>query len=114
MYFDTLLPKFRSLNGNTCAQLFTDTEFISLYPSKSKVEAGGCLNKFIDDIVIPMNMRFDHAAEFLGAGNELMKSIKNHSINWNVSEPYSHWQNCAEDGIKRIKLIWNSTMQRIV
>ena len=28
MYFDTLLPKFRSLNGNTFAQLFTDTEFI--------------------------------------------------------------------------------------
>ena len=32
IYFDTLFPKFISLNGNTCAQLFTDTEFISLHP----------------------------------------------------------------------------------
>ena len=64
IYFDTLLPKFRSLNRNTCAQLFTDTEFISLHPSNSKAEAGNCLDNFIDDIVIPMNMCFDHDAEF--------------------------------------------------
>ena len=59
MYFDTLFPKFRSLNGNTRAQLLSDTEFISLHPSKSKAESGKCLNTFIDDIGIPMNMRFD-------------------------------------------------------
>ena len=48
--FDTLFPKFRSVNGNTCAQLFTDTEFISLHSSNSKVEAGNCLDEVIDDI----------------------------------------------------------------
>ena len=49
-------------------QLFLDTEFISLHPSKSKAEAGNCLNKFIDDLGIIMNMRFDHAADLLGEG----------------------------------------------
>ena len=112
MYFDTLFPKFRSLNGNTCAQLFTYTEFISLYPSKSKEEAENCLNKFIDDIGIPMNMRFDHAAYFLGEGNEFMKRVNKRSINRNINEPYSHWQNRAEDGIKRFTLIQKITMQR--
>ena len=61
MYFDTLFPKCRSLNGNTHEQLFTDTEFISLHPSKSKAEAGNFLNVFIGNIGIPMNTRFDHA-----------------------------------------------------
>ena len=112
MYFDTLFPTFRSLNGNTCAQLFTDTKFISLHPSKSKAEAGNCLNKFINDIGIPMNMRFDHAAEFLGEGTEFMKRIKKHSINWNVTEHYSCCQNREEDGIKQIKIRWRSTMRR--
>ena len=82
-----------------CAHLFTDTEFISLHPSKSKAEAGYFLNKFIDDIWNPINMRFDHATDFLGAGTEFIKRIKKHSINSNVTEPYSHWQNLAEDGI---------------
>ena len=100
MYLNILFPKFRSLNGNTCAQIFTDTEFISLNPSKSKAEEGNGLTNFTDDIIIPMNMRFDHAAEFLGERTEFMKSINKHSINWNVTEPYSHWQNRTEDGIK--------------
>ena len=112
IYFDTLFPKFRALNGNTCVQLFTDTEFIRLQPSKSKAEAGNCLNYFIYDIRIPMNMNFDHFAELLGERNELMKSIKKHYINWNVTELCSHWKNRAQDGIKRNKLIWKSTMQR--
>ena len=81
IYFDTLFPKIRSLNVKKCAQLFTDTEFISLHPSKSMAEAGNCLNEFIDDIRMPMNMHFDHAVEFLGEGTELMNSIKKHYIN---------------------------------
>ena len=68
MYFDTLFPKFRSLNGNTCAQLFTDTTFISLHPTKLKAEAGNFINKFIDDIGILMNIGIDHAAWFLREG----------------------------------------------
>ena len=105
MYFDRLFPKFSSLNGNSYAQLFTDTEFISLHPSKSKAEAANGLNEFIDDIRIPMNMRFDHAVEFLGEVTEFMESINKDYINWNVTKPYSHWQNRAEYGIKLIKLI---------
>ena len=54
---------------------------MSLYPSTSKAEDGNVLNDFIGDIIIPMHMRFDHAAEFLGKGIEFMKSIKKQSIN---------------------------------
>ena len=112
MYFDTLFPKFISLNRDTCAHLFNDTEFIIFCPSKSKAEGENCLNEFIDYIRIPMNRRFYHAAELLGKGTESMKSIRKHSINWNVTEPYNHLQNQAEAVIKRIKLMWKSTMQR--
>ena len=64
MYFDTLFPELISLNGNTCVQLFTDTEFIILHPSKSKAEARNFHNEFIDDNGTPMNMCLDHAANF--------------------------------------------------
>ena len=64
--FDTIFPKFRLVNGNTCAQLFTDTEFISLHSSKSMAEAGNCLNEFINDKEIPMNIQFYYASKFLG------------------------------------------------
>ena len=53
-------------------------------------EAGDCLNELIDDIGIPMNLRFDHAAQVSGPKTEFMKSIKRYDINWNVTEPYSH------------------------
>ena len=81
MYTDTLFSKFKSLNGTTCTQLFNDTELIRLHPSKSKADARECLNEFIDDIGIPINVRFDHASEQLGAGSIFMTSIKKHSIN---------------------------------
>ena len=59
-------------------------------------------------------MRFDHSTQFLVELTEFMKSIKKHSINWNVTETYSHFQNREEDGIKQIKLRWKSNMLRTV
>ena len=59
-----------------------------------------------------MNVRFDHAEYLLGEGTEFMKSIKKHSINWNVTKPYSHCQNWAEHGIKNFNFKWKRTMQR--
>ena len=100
IYFDTLFPKFRSLNRNICAQLLTDTELIILYFSQSKAEAGNGLNDFIDDIGIPMNMHFYHAVEFLGEWIELTNSKKKHSLYWNINKHYSHWHNQTEIGIK--------------
>ena len=41
-----------------------------------------------------------------------MKSIKNYSINWNVTKPYSHWHNWEGGAIKQINLRWKSTMWR--
>ena len=59
------------------------------------------LTSFIDDIGITMNVGLDHAVEFLGEITEFINSVKNQSIDWNVTEHYSHWKNRAEDGIKR-------------
>ena len=77
---------------------------------QGQAEVVNGLNNFIDDIGIPMNILFDHAAEFLGEGTEFTKSMMKHSINWNVTESYSHWQNWAEIGIEEIKLIWKGTL----
>ena len=70
------------------------------------------LNEFIDDIIIPMNMRFDHDAELLGEGTEFTNIIKRKSINWNVTEPYCNWQNWSEDVLKRIWIRRKSNIRR--
>ena len=59
-----------------------------------------------------MNMRVHHAAEFLGEETESVIRIKDHSINWNLTEPCSHSHNWADNGIKNNNLIWKSTMLR--
>ena len=111
-YSDTLFSKFKSLNGNTCAQIFTDTKMPSVHPTTTKADAGYCLEEFIDDVGIPSNLRFDGAREHLGPNTPFMKTIKRNHISWNVVEPYSHWQNRAEDMIKKLKLRWKSTRRR--
>ena len=59
-----------------------------------------------------MHTRFDHAVEFLGEITEFINSVKNQSIDWNVTEHYSHWKNRAEGGVKRISFRWKINMRR--
>ena len=39
-YIDTLFVKHKSIVGYTCAQIFTDGEFVKIIPMRSKSEAG--------------------------------------------------------------------------
>jgi len=112
-FTDTLFSKFKSLNGNTCAQLFTDTGMVTIHPAVSKSAAGDCLEEFIDEVGIPSNLLFDGASEHLGPNTTFMKAVKKHAINWRVIEPHSHWQNRAEDMIKKVKHRWKTTQSRI-
>ena len=39
-----------------------------------------------------MNIKFGHASEQLGTGSSFLNSIKKYTINWKVTEPYTHTQ----------------------
>ena len=46
---------------------------------------------------------FDGALEQVGANSTFMHAIRKNNINWQTTEPYSPWQNRAEDAIREIK-----------
>ena len=103
-YTDTLFSKHKSIEGNTCGQLFTDGEgFVILYPMDSKAKAGQKLTELSHDVGIPNELYMDNAPEQVGKNSEMMKEIRRMKIRHHTTEPYSPWQNAAENIIGIIK-----------
>jgi len=99
-YTDTFFSKSVSVNGNKCAQLYTDgNEMVIIYPIKSKAMAGSTLTEFAQDVGIPNELTMDGASEQTGMNTDMMKEIRRLKIRWHKTEPYSPWQNRAENAI---------------
>ncbi len=112
-YTDTFFSKGASINGNTCAQLFTDGEgAIFIYPMKSKSKAGDQLIELTHDVGIPNELIMDGAREQTGANTTMMKEIRRLKIKWHTTEPHSPWQNKAENAIGIIKSKHHNRMVR--
>ena len=65
-YSDTLFSKVMSLQGNNCAQVFTNGSFMSIHPLSSKSKVGQALTEFADDVGIPDSLMTDGAPEIIG------------------------------------------------
>ena len=102
-YTDTMFSSYRSIKGNTCAQIFTNTGFRWSNAMANKAGAGDSLNMFCHDVGVPNMLIFDGALEQVGANSTFMHAIRKNNINWQTTEPYSPWQNRAEDAIREIK-----------
>ena len=111
-YTDTMFSGIRSLRGNTCAQLFTNGKFVHIEPMDKRSEAGEALNSMIDEIGIPDKMVFDGAKEQTGKRSEFMRLIRKNRISYWQTEPYSPWQNRAEDQIREVRRRWKLMRQR--
>ena len=110
-YTDTLFAKCKSIAGNSVAQLYTDGEgFIHVDPREKKSQAGLTLDALAEDIGIPQCMIYDGAAEQTGKNSAFQKSIRRLKINGRQTEPYSPWQNRAEDSIREVKRRWKKRM----
>ena len=77
-----------------------------------KSEVGTTLKQFCEDVGIPARLTFDGAKETTGASTEFMRVIRQNHIDWKVIEPYSHWQNRAEDAIRELRRRWKSLRQK--
>ena len=102
-YTDTLFSKIKSIEGNNCAQLFTDGEFVHITPMESKSEAGQALNALTRDIGVPNTIIRDGSLEQAGKATEFTKTMKRFNIESRTTEPYTPRQNRAENVIGIIK-----------
>jgi hypothetical protein len=102
----------RSLRGNTCAQVFTNGKYVHMEPGERKSQAGKALGSMIDEVGIPDKIVFDGAKEQTGRKSEFVRLVqKNRIAHWQM-EPYSPWQNRAEDQIREIRRRWRLLRQR--
>ena len=103
-YTDTLFAKEKSITGNKCAQMFTDGDgFAYVHPMKSKSQAGEALNKVTLNVGVPNCIISDGTKEETEDNTGFAKVLKRYHIDNRTTEPYSPWQNKAENAIGIIK-----------
>eukprot|EP00978_Attheya_sp_CCMP212_P000992 scaffold2061_cov62-Attheya_sp.AAC.1 len=102
-YTDAMFPDVKSVKGDKAAQVYTNGDFILVYPMKLKSETGESLQVFSKDVGLPRRLIFDGAAEQMGFDTDLMKRIRWSHVEWKNTEPYTPWQNRAEDAIRELK-----------
>lgn len=73
------------------------------YPMRTKAQAGEALNTFKQDIGVTKTLIFDGSMEQCSPNTAFMKSIHRDHMEWRNIEPYSHWQNRAEDAIRELR-----------
>jgi hypothetical protein len=112
-YGDTLISNIRSIEGNTCAQIFANEEHVvEIYPMESKAMAGEALRQMGRDYGIMENLTIDGSKEQTAKGSLFMQTMKKNDVQFHITEPYRHNQNRAETVIRELKRKWFRTMIR--
>ena len=97
-YTDTIYAKHTSLQGHTCAQMFTDGEgFVVAFPISTKEDAGEALQMNCRDVGVPDELHFDNANEMCGHGTKFQLICRENKIKTSTTEPHSPWQNRCEN-----------------
>ena len=75
-FTDTLYSKVTSIQGITCAQVFTNGSFTTApHPLDSKAKVAQSLTEFADDVGIPDTLLSDGAPEVIGPKTNFMKEV---------------------------------------
>ena len=110
---DTMDGKYKSIDGNKYAQVFSNKSYFSrIYPMDSKGKAGNALRVFCQEFGIPEKLTFDGSKEQCMKGTEFMKQIRRHDIDYHISEPDMHNQNPVEGVIRELRRKWYRIMIR--
>ncbi|KAI2498699.1 Reverse transcriptase (RNA-dependent DNA polymerase) [Fragilaria crotonensis] len=94
-FTDTLFSKVVSIQGNVCAQVFTNGQFTTVHPMDSKSKVAHALTEFADDVGIPDSLLSDGAPEMVGPKTEFMKEVHRLKIRLRRSEVGRSNQNYA-------------------
>ena len=112
-YTDTMDARFKSLDGNSYAQVFATKDFFAMaYPMESKSMAGGALRQFMHDYGRPERLTFDGSKEQCGKKTEFMKNVRKYAVDDHVTEPERPNHNFAEGEIREIMKKWFRIMVR--
>jgi len=110
-FTDTLFSKVVSIQGNTCAQVFTNGNFTTVHPLDSKSKVAQALTEFADDVGIPDSLLSDGAPEVIGPKTDFMKEVNRLKIRLKRSEAGRSNQNyAAEREIGELKKRWRNRM----
>ena len=110
-FTDTLFSKDISIQGNNCAQVFTNGNFTTVHPLVSKGKVAQALTEFADDVGIPDTLLSDGAPEMVGPKTEFMKEVNRLKIRLKRSEVGRSNQNyAAEREIGELKKRWGNRM----
>jgi hypothetical protein len=113
-FTDTLFSKVKSLNGNVCAQVYTNGRYTRVFPmaSKSSEHIAQTLKDFIDDVGVPNELVCDLATEQVGHRTPMMAVIRQYRIRlYNAEKGRGTEQNHrAETEIRELKKRWKMRM----
>jgi hypothetical protein len=112
-YTDTMFSKTKSLNGNRCAQVYTNGRFTKVYPMESKSSAciANSLQDFADNVGIPDTLVCDLATEQTGRNTPMMQEVRRLRICMrNAEKGRSNQNHKAETEIRELKKRWKIRM----
>ena len=112
-FTDTLFSKVTSIQGNTCAQIFTNGNFTTVHPLNSKAKVTQALTEITDNVGIPDTLLSDGVAEVTGQHTDFMKEVNRLTIRLRRSEAGRSNQNYAakrENG--ELKKRWRNRMHK--
>jgi hypothetical protein len=110
-FTDTLFSKVSSIQGNTCAQIFTNGKLTTVYPLISKARVVQALTEFADNVGIPGMLLSIGAAEVTGQHTDFMKKVNRLKIRLRRSETgRSNQDYAAEREIGELKKRWRNRM----
>ena len=108
-HMDQLFSNVKSINGNSCANVFTNGKLTQTYPKEGKgtLHMADSLVQLSEDVGIPDTLICDLAPEYVGPKTEFRKEIRRLRINLKNSEQGRHEQNHrAEVEIRELKKAW--------
>ena len=98
-----LFVEDKSTVGNTCAQIFTDGEFVQIIPMISKSGAVTTVERIHREDRVANEIFMDNETEQTGYNTEMQGVSRLARMEVRTIEPYSPWKNKAEGVIKIIK-----------
>ena len=85
---DTFYSDYKSINQNTCAQIYSHKNgFSAVYPLENATgdSIGQSLTTFSNDFGVPEHLTFDGATAQVGKNTLFMKTLRKYHCNFHIS-----------------------------
>ena len=88
-YFDWMPAKLQSIGGAKGAYVMTNGSFTSVFPAESKKndQARDCLQKFIDEVGTPRDVKTDNDTALVNKNSAFLTLLRKEGISHRFSEP---------------------------